>query len=246
VFRFQSPGMVFLFALLDGNMLLLDFNLSLEPVLAESVVNGKYVRWHDGHFVGVEVFDSHILVHDNGASTSLCHLEQVVLDATTTFFHLISYPGMSIFDGRWDQTHDRLGSADEEDEDYEHRSLDEILQDEEAENQTEVPGILAQAFASLMDDNHGGGPSQPPSEPPSQFPQFPSQSQGIHGRRGNIEGGLTSTSDFQSLFQSCGEQANISLSGAASDNSKGRSNIMDRTREITNMVNARHRVMLRE
>ncbi len=51
-------------ALLDGNMLLLDFDLSLEPVLAEEVVAGKYVRWHDGHFVGVEVFDSHILVHE--------------------------------------------------------------------------------------------------------------------------------------------------------------------------------------
>ena len=87
-------------AFLDGNMLLLDFDISLEPVLAEAVVSGRYVRWHDGHFVGVEVFDSHILVHDNGECTSLFHLEQLVLDATTTFFQLIPFPGISIFDGR--------------------------------------------------------------------------------------------------------------------------------------------------
>jgi hypothetical protein len=227
-------------ALLDGNMLLLDFDLSLEPILAEAVVPGKYVRWHDGHFVGVEVFDSHILVHDNGECTSLFQLEQLVLDATTTFFQLIPYPGISIFDGRWNQNHDRLGGAGESQQTQE-RGFDQLLEEEEAEASLELAESMH--FAAAMQDTVGAGPEGPWANGPE---EVIAADQATHSRRADIPGSKTSSIDFNKLFDACSAGADATLLTAEADVEKGRSSIQERTRDLTEMVTARHRTMLKE
>jgi hypothetical protein len=231
------------FALLDGNMLLFKFHLSLQPIVAEEIVVGQYVRWHAGHFVGVQVLDTHILVHDEGEHTSHCHLEELIVDPTTVFFKLVPYPGLAVF-GTHTLSDDRLGGAGEEEDSF--RCLEDLLEDEQ-----EVDSMcleLDRAHASVMEDTRGVGPSHPPSEHQSQPEGIPLAGLGssMFSGRCDIEGGVSSHCDFQTLFRTCSTQADTSLSSATPDVEKGRSNIMDRTRELTNMVAARHRVMLRE
>ena len=245
------------FALLDGNVLLAEFNLVLEWIAAEEIADGRYVRWHDGHFVAVEVFDTHIDVHDEGVCTSFCHLEGVVLDSTTTFFHLVQAPGTEMFEIMFGSNYDRLGGVGEADDDE--RTLEELLQegaevlavveqdgnfadymDESVCELQMVP--LKTGVAHCMDESVGIG-SMDHLEAGPEDAEVADQNSSI--RRADIKGSKTSDVDFEKLFESCDAGADSTLSGAAADVGGCRSNIKDRTRELSEMVANRHRAMLR-
>lgn len=54
--RFQGPGPFR--ALSDGNAMLQPLGLGLRYVRDVSVCRGKFVLWHDAHFVGVEATET--------------------------------------------------------------------------------------------------------------------------------------------------------------------------------------------
>jgi hypothetical protein len=224
------------FALLDGNALLIPFNLALEWSATKDVAVGRYIRWHNNHFVAVEVFDTHIELHDRGESTSFFHLEDVVVDCTTTFFHLVQAPGSEIFDIMFSPNYDRLGGAGESQ--TQERCLDELLEEEEADASLELENSIS--FAAAMQDSVGAVPESVWGDGPEVVIDADRPS------RADIPGSKTSNMDFDKLFGACSAGADATLSNAVADVEKSRSGIQERTRDLTELVTARHRAMLRE
>jgi hypothetical protein len=234
------------FALLDGNVLLAEFNLVLEWIAAAEVTVGRYVRWHDSHFVAVEVFDTHIDVHDEGVCTSFCQLEDVMLDSTTTFFHLVQAPGTKIFESMFGSNNDRLGGVGDADD--EERNLDDILEEEAevfamAEQDGNLADYMDESVCDLPLGASVGHGSMDHLEAGPEAMEVADQNSSI--RRADIKGSKTSDADFHKMFESCDRGADSTLPAAAADVGGCRSNIKDRTRELSEMVANRHRAMLR-
>jgi hypothetical protein len=196
--------------------------------------------------VAVEVFDTHIDVHDEGVCTSFCQLEDVILDSTTTFFHLVQAPGTEIFESMFGSNYDRLGGVGDADD--EERSLDDILEEEAevfavAEQDGNLADYMDESVCDLPLGASVGHGSMDHLEAGPEAVEVADQNSSI--RRADIKGSKTSDADFHKMFESCDTGADSTLSGAAADVGGCRSNIKDRTRELSEMVANRHRAMLR-
>ena len=142
-----------------------------------------------------------------------------------------------MFEIMFGSNYDRLGGVGEADDDE--RTLEELLQEE-----AEVLAVVEQDgnFAHYMDESVGIG-SMDHLEAGPEDAEVADQNSSI--RRADIKGSKTSDVDFEKLFELCDAGADSTLSGAAADVGGCRSNIKDRTRELSEMVANRHRAMLR-
>ena len=135
---------------------------------------------------------------------------------------------------------DRLGGVGESQSTQE-RGFEQLLEEEEAEASLQLADSM-QFAAAMQDTVSAAGPwASGPEEVTAA-----AADQATHSRRADIPGSKTSNMDFDRLFDACSAGADTTLSTAEADVEKGRSSIQERTRDLTEMVTARHRAMLKE